>query len=480
MKIGAARGQPISNTFKIDESDEQEIAMFPDCSHLVKNMRNGLQKYDFILPKWFVEKHKLPSRFISIKHVLALKDFQDKHGWKISPKLNAKCFPTGNFDKMKVGPAVNLMSRDTAAGIRFLVKEYGYTIEALTTAFFLEWVGRWFDFVSSRNSKLAFSRLREDKYQETLDFLNDFCEMIDSLTFMDKNGDVQKPIQLGIKLHTKSLLHLQDFYINVKKNDYLLPGRLGSDCIENYFSQIRAKNPSPTPMEFLRAFKALLIMHHMKPNKYGSYMEDVDSNWLTELKDLKDCQLEHLDEDEDEDVYDIIVGEKVREDFSQESALVYVAGYVLKKTVLSKSKCVQCQEFYTQDTPTLEVHKLVCEKEYKEGLLVLPTEKAWKIFSMTDATFNLNELALKGEKIIPEDIVKKLALKFKELFPELPSCHLHLVLRRFLHVKSHFWARQLDLQEKGKQDLQKKAAAASKTMGGYYQQGYFDYQSLRK
>ena len=455
----------------MDPSDEQEIAIFPDCSHLLKNMRNGLLKHDFVISKAIQEKYNLPSRIISRQHIYFLKEYQDKNTWKITPKLTNACFPKGNYEKMKVGPAMNFFSEDTAAGLRFLVKECGYTPEALTTAFFFDVVAKWYKFVSSRNSYMAFHKTLDETHLHMEQFLQDFTEIIDSLTFMSNKGDEQKPIQTGIKLHTKSLFTLQNYYINKLQFDYLLPGRLGSDCIENYFSQVRAKNPSPTPMQFLRAFKALLIMHHMKPSKYGSYMEDVGSHWLTELRDLKECQLETLDEDQDENVYEILVGDNVNKEFTQECALVHVAGYVLKKTIHTRSKCEKCQEFFTQSSPTLDLHKLVKEKEYKEGALTLPTEVAWRVFSFAESSFNMNIEALKKGQIIPGDLVDKLYDTVKDI-PEIPHCHLKLILRRFLNVRSHFWARQMDLEEKEKKNLEQKAAAASKTMGGYYQKGY--------
>ena len=92
LGIRAKRGRPISNTFKVDPSDEQEIAIFPDCSHLLKNMRNGLLKHDFVISKEIQKKYNLPTNIISRHHIYYLKDYQDKNTWKITPKLTNACF----------------------------------------------------------------------------------------------------------------------------------------------------------------------------------------------------------------------------------------------------------------------------------------------------------------------------------------------------------------------------------------------------
>jgi hypothetical protein len=116
------------------------------------------------------------------------------------------------------------------------------TFASLTTAFFINMVSTWFKLISSRTTTLALNKFNLRVYQETLLFLDEFITLFSSLQVApDKNGkSLWKPIQTGVILTTKSILDLQNLFLNEKKYSFLLTSRFSQDCLENVFSQIRS------------------------------------------------------------------------------------------------------------------------------------------------------------------------------------------------------------------------------------------------
>ena len=470
------------NSFSVDGHN---VVVFSDVNHLLKNIRNRFQDYNFIFSEATYEKfretHGLVSRVISIDHIKALYDFQLARHLKYAPRVREKCFPKGSFEKMDVGPAIALLSRETAAALRILVRDHGFPPEFLTTALFCELVGRWYDIMSSRSSSYCFSLANEDKYDEVIQYLQDFVELFSQLTFATKSGEQQKPFQAGVKLSTKSMIDMCDYYLRVNSFHFLLGGRFTSDAIENFFSQVRRRNRAPTPMEFMRAFRALLILHHMKPAKHGSYMHDDTSNkWLTTLKDVRKVELakaaeleaERANQDcDDMEVWEMIIGDKMVKDFAEECSLAHVIGYLLKKTICTKSKCADCQETFTMEKNNgADWQTLLIEKCYTPDALTFPSEVAYRIFSMCEASFleNVRNILLIDDFV--DELVGQIYPKVIEAHPQIPQCHLKLLLKRFFKIRVHFLARQLTIQAKGSdifQDLKRDAGYASKSMKGF-------------
>ncbi|KAL3226642.1 hypothetical protein MRX96_024842 [Rhipicephalus microplus] len=67
-----------------------------------------------------------------------------KHQLKLLPHLKLRDLDPSNFEKMNVATAHALFHHATAAGLRYFVHKNHLPEEALTTAFFLEQVFRWF------------------------------------------------------------------------------------------------------------------------------------------------------------------------------------------------------------------------------------------------------------------------------------------------------------------------------------------------
>ncbi|KAL1444695.1 hypothetical protein MTO96_029658 [Rhipicephalus appendiculatus] len=78
----------------------------------------------------------------------------------------------------EVSNAVRILSRATASGIPFMVKNYGWSQEILTTARFFKQANVWFELMSSRHPTMALSLSCKDKHSEAIRFLKKFIDML--------------------------------------------------------------------------------------------------------------------------------------------------------------------------------------------------------------------------------------------------------------------------------------------------------------
>ena len=397
---------------------------------------------------------------------------------------------------MKVDPARKLLSRATAAALRQLVEYHGYDKELLTTAFFCEWFGRWYDLVNSRSSSHCFSKRNEEKYREMLSHLDFFAYMVQNLKFKitkvskprkskkkanykqpkkpkkPRVGQIVsgKPFKNGIALSTASMKTMIHRFLDELGFDFLLGSRFATDCAENLFSQVRDKNPAPTPLEFQKIIKQLIITGYMKPSKYSSYLEDdPNSRWLTELKDVK-LLLKEQEEDCERDC-DLIFADFEFKDFGEESGLANCLGYMMAKTICTYSFCEACKQVLVQDHATLAIHDFIKIKSYKEGCLHYPTKECYEFFSYCESTFTLNPRCFQRGNNVLDDLVMGLCDIGKEKYGLL-QCHIELLVRRFFLLRMNFEARAI--REKLTLDnilpeAEEATKHASKSMGGFYQ-----------
>lgn len=223
----------------------------------MKNLRNAfLQAEVFILDETVVSANCLPSNEVQLETVKRLIEFQETRQLKVAPHLNCDALEITSFSKMKVGPAVHLLGRETANSIRFMVEHHGFPDSDLTTAFFLERCGQWFDLMTSRSRSHCFSPAVPEKREKAIEMLNSFIHMICSLKVNKKdkpqgknpsnplkrrkmNPPALKPWQKGIRLSTTSMIQLQANYIDLKGFSFLLWGRFLQDPLENVFSSMR-------------------------------------------------------------------------------------------------------------------------------------------------------------------------------------------------------------------------------------------------
>lgn len=155
----------------------------PDVPHLLKNLRNHLlQGQEITLPQDLAKQLKLPGRTASVQPIKWAVEVDVDADLKLAPHLKEACVQSRHFEKMKVGFAFTLFNNDTAAALHMPVEAKDDQInneDALTTAWFVETVFRWFKLMSSRTTKLAISHFDEQQYEETVTFLKGMTDLFE-------------------------------------------------------------------------------------------------------------------------------------------------------------------------------------------------------------------------------------------------------------------------------------------------------------
>ncbi len=74
----------------------------------------------FIIPEGVVNKENLPSNEISVAPFKDFLAFREGMALKIDPHLSAAAIEPSHFDKMRVGPTLNVFSEATSAGLKYV------------------------------------------------------------------------------------------------------------------------------------------------------------------------------------------------------------------------------------------------------------------------------------------------------------------------------------------------------------------------
>ena len=160
-----------------------KVRVSADTPHLLKNLRNAFQKFDFILSDEIVEKYQLPSNTVKMEHIKELYNFDCQAELKYAPNLKEACFDVHGLAAMNVPLAKRLLSQEVGAGLTSLVEMHQYPKEFKTTAFFCNMIGRWYNLVTSRGLHFALSKRDMNKYEEEMEFLDEVVDLINSTKF---------------------------------------------------------------------------------------------------------------------------------------------------------------------------------------------------------------------------------------------------------------------------------------------------------
>ncbi|KAH7940858.1 hypothetical protein HPB49_006984 [Dermacentor silvarum] len=242
---------------------------------------------------------------------------------------------------MKVGFAFSLLlCVDTAAALRMLVEVKDNNIsseDALTTAWFVDSVFKWFKLMSSRTTKLAISHFNENRYEDTIMFLKDMIDLFEKLVIGGDTKKSWKPIQTGIVMSTMVMLHVQKLFLEDLGFGFLLLSSFSTDALENLFSTLRSKNPVPRALEFRSSLKTLSLF--LRPSKDSSYA-DAEGFMLAGMcsgKRKHDAvQSVHIPDD----MLDFEV--------LQQESLTYLAGYVVR-CIKNSLACQDCETALSDD-----------------------------------------------------------------------------------------------------------------------------------
>lgn len=368
---------------------------------------------------------------------------------------------SNHFKKMDVGLAMKVLSHKTASAIKWLVAEYPdeFPHYYLTTAFFIEQVAQWWDIMKSRSIKFCFHKDRPVMYRENHEFLEKFMDFWGTMKCHEFQVKSYWDPQKAALLATSSVLRLADKLVKEEGDKFFLPGRVLNDAIENFFSCVRLMSKSPTPLQFKRVTKAICITQFLHYSPRGSYEEDDSERFLVDFDDFQTEMSKEIDADFEEEQEDLdTIGyedfeELEKEDYDPDDkaeacALANIAAVMLDKTVKSgKSKCKKCTDAFvtSHEVDQQECNSFLKMKEYKEGMLTLPSVTANAMFRSAELTFRFRRVKLlRTNKQVAKKLLEFVLSDFEKEFVglDVPTCHLKIIFGRFLRSRCHFWAKK--------------------------------------
>ncbi|KAL1022206.1 hypothetical protein UPYG_G00023530 [Umbra pygmaea] len=334
---------------------------------------------------------------------------------------------------MKVSPAMNVFSKSTSAGIKYMVQEEGRPQTYLTTAWFLEQINHWFDLMSSRHPIMALSRLKMKAYENAIIFLQDIVNLFCRIK-IGQGG--WKPIQSGVVMATHSVLKIQEEML-ARGHQFVLTSRFTQDCQENTFSCVRSKNPVPTPVEFHQALRIISVGQFLKTTKSGSYQED-DNNFLVDFLDtVEPTKISGFRVEE-------LLENKAAHDLTntERNVLFFLAGYIVHKVSKYAKICNACKTSITSSETSLaeENSTLLNLKDYKAGALGRPSPEALDVVHQVENLFRCKTSYLELPNAV--GLLEKESLLFTS---RLPSCHgvQQKIIKRFNRLRLRIEAKKI-------------------------------------
>lgn len=272
-------------------STDRDLYFMADPPHLLKNLWNCALVHTIKLNADVVSKYNLQCNVIDSGHVKRLISLQQGHALRLAYKLTESHTNPSQYEKMRVKLAAQFFSQSTAAALETCVKLELLPTDALTTAWFLRFVNKWFDSMNARHRDAGLFRGNTAKSQS----LQDMLFVIKDLTYSDKK--VWKPVQTGIQLSTTVALKISNAIMNQYSMNYFLTGRLSQDPVENLFSQVRGRGVShPSCVMFRQSLRLITVAQYLAVCKSASYEEDGCTYLADYLKDRPRMNNDDLDQ----------------------------------------------------------------------------------------------------------------------------------------------------------------------------------------
>ena len=443
--IGCSRDS-IASFCKHPVHADLKLHFMADVPHLVKNMCTALMRHKvFTINVEIAQEHNLPSNTVNVSHLIDLAQFQHDKDLKLAPNLSLDILTSSShFKKMNVGRALHIFSKSVSAGLRYLIENEQRSTDYLCTAWFVELVDRWFDLMSSRHPVMALSPQKTSQYTDARDHLACFMKVVKTFQVGDMSS--WKPIQTGVLLSTTTVLNLCDELL-ASRLEFLLTSRLTQDCVENLFSIVRSRHPTPTGREFKYALKLICTAQYLKPVKHSNYHMD-EREFLGELLPAQivpplvaDTELDDLQLSSTESLDD-----------AEKNSLYYLAGYCVHSLLRCNQICTNCADSIRHsNNDEITAHPmstLLRHKNFKEGALV---EVGIDIFSSVlcwEDIVRSYETAFKARNICQRVI--DVCLEKTSPPDNIPSCHslFRKLVTKFVTVRLHIICKKKTAMQK--------------------------------
>ena len=430
--------------------DNMLLYFMADVPHLLKNMRNCLEKHHIAIPKEIVNSHKLPSSHAEMTHIEAVVKLQETSELRLAPGLSEKVVHPGQYGKMKVNSATKIFSHSTAVALTSLAESGSIDANAATTAWLCETFNKWFDIMSNRVFKAALFM-----HGKKISTLEEMICLVRELKVGSQCAAL-KPWQKGMMLSTNTVIALHQELVKDGDYTFLLTCRLTQDCLENLFSQIRGLGDShPSAVRFRLCLKHISISQLLNVPKSSSY--DVDN--LPNLVDFIKRTPADKSSTFVQDSMTVQHAVGVRSNYEEQS-LYYLTGWVAHKYLQqAKPACPECEELLTVKTPILPAADFTIMKSY--GGLRHPSEPLFRLITKAEDVFMASEFRSTS--------VEHLVSKLLHSGTSFTNCSKHSsvkdkILKRYFKLRMHIHANFVTEQLSKKKQHASKSAVARTTI----------------
>ncbi|XP_064475404.1 uncharacterized protein LOC135389269 [Ornithodoros turicata] len=449
--IGATRASGASVSCGHPCSTKRRLYFLADPPHILKNLRGHLVRGQSIhIPPNVVKAENLPSDEVSVRHIRKVAEIDAEHDLKLAPHLKLKYLDPSHYEKMNVSSAVAVLNHAVAAAIRVLVQLGKLEKEAMTTAWFLEQVDKWFCLMSSRSVSTGLSNFKENKHQDAVCFLEVFARLMSAVKIKkETQNECFKPVQAGIMVSSMCAVRLQDLLLRKCNFKFVMLGRLSQDALEDLFSCVRAKNPVPRPLEFKLTLRLIMLSQYFRPSHKGSYHVSDRSDLLefVELRKGLAREESHSKNDSVASVEPELLEweETVTLDALEAQSLCYVAGYATKSVAGLHRPCAACKAFL-EDNLVDKDDELLQFKSYcgagEKNPLCRPAKKVVNLLQHTEKVFRQHEDNILN---ISMSVLAEIVLQSAPSH-EYPSCHgiARKLVDKFLSLRMRIALRKIN------------------------------------
>ena len=272
---------------------------FPDSSHLLKNIRNFMITHSFVLPNPLrIQRGLKDLPLASLAPFEDIIKIREKDGPDFQPKIREDVIKPSGFNKMNVGYAVRLFSRDSVEALKQLKdfaihKEFDISSSQSvieSTLCFVEIVTEWFELVSCTDydSDYAIEVSGNVDWQSKLTLMSNIFGCIGfvngirsvELSKTEKVENTFKPFSTGIIQLNETIVEFMTCLKSFKNpiSKFTL-GTLSSDQIESLFGELKAKYRVPGPRDMSFAIRSTAL----SPISYNSMKSNVHVSPLTSI-----------------------------------------------------------------------------------------------------------------------------------------------------------------------------------------------------
>lgn len=267
--------------------------------------------------------------------------------------------------------------------LNFLSEDRSKT-EYSTTATFIEIISKWFSLITSRHAVLALGKKpadekSEETYKTTVQFLEScidlFCDM------RVGNKGIFKPVQTGLIITTKSYIELTDYLLKERRFLYVSGARFSNDFVENLFSNIRKKFPTPNALQFKQSLKHVTASQYLQelPNTNyetdnGALLADFLKRPVKKTVNEQSKEMPTLPPDLETKI--------IRLNNLELNSLYYLCGYIISSILKNHKLCDSCIDSAGSKTydPKVKYSRLVSLKCYRKKTLFFVNDKTFNFF----------------------------------------------------------------------------------------------------